>query len=69
MTIKTKKNGRDSKMTQRDMNGAAVALGMGVGLALVSAVGSAGAIVGIAIAVGFRAALGRQSKQNEDNQK
>lgn len=68
MTTKAKKNGRDNEMTQRDMNGAAAALGMGVGLALVSAVGSVGAIVGFAIAVGFRAALGKQSKQNDDTQ-
>ncbi len=69
MTTKTKKNGRDNKMTRRDMNGAAVALGMGVGLALVSAIGSSGAIVGIVIAVGFRTAMGKQRHQNEvDNQ-
>ena len=69
MTTKMKKNGRDNKMTQQEMNGAAAALGIGVGLALVSAVGSGGAIVGIAIAVGFRSALGKQNQQNDDTQK
>ena len=60
MTTKMKKSENDNKMTRRDTNGAAVALGVGTGLALMSAIGSAGAIVGIAIAVGFRTAMKKQ---------
>jgi hypothetical protein len=67
MTTEKKQNGKGSRMTPKQIDGATVALGVGVGLALVSAVGGPGALIAIALAAGFRSALRKQHKQDQGN--
>ncbi len=50
-----------TKMTRRQSHGAGIAIGVGLGAALMGTMGGAGMAVGIAIGVAIAGGLGRQA--------